>query len=123
MMTELLPSYLQGAWWTSSSEGGTVVRDASTGEEIVRVDSAGIDLAGAVAYARTVGQQSLGALTFHQRAMLLKQMAVVLTEHKEELYELSKRSGSTVRDSYADVDGGIGVLFTYSSKGRRELPN
>ena len=26
-------------------------------------------------------------------------------------------------DSLSDVDGGIGVLFTYSSKGRRELPN
>ncbi|UXW86703.1 phenylacetic acid degradation bifunctional protein PaaZ [Microbacterium azadirachtae] len=131
-MTDLLPSYLQGAWWTSprgttdedgTRTGGTVVRDASTGEEIVRIDATGIDLAGAVEYARTVGQRSLGTLTFHQRALLLKQMAVVLTEHKEELYELSKRSGSTVRDSDADVDGGIGVLFTYSSKGRRELPN
>ena len=28
-----------------------------------------------------------------------------------------------MRDSLSDVDGGIGVLFTYSSKGRRELPN
>ncbi|WP_345183943.1 phenylacetic acid degradation bifunctional protein PaaZ [Microbacterium panaciterrae] len=122
-MTELLPSYLQGAWWTSASEGGVVVRDASTGTEIVRVDSTGIDLGGAVEYARTVGQRSLGALTFHQRAMLLKQMATVLNEHRDELYELSKSSGSTVRDSLSDVDGGIGVLFTYSSKGRRELPN
>ncbi|MBS1674719.1 MAG: aldehyde dehydrogenase family protein, partial [Actinobacteria bacterium] len=122
-MTELLPSYLQGSWWTSASDGGTIVRDASTGAEIVRVDSTGIDLEGALDYARTVGQRSLGALTFHQRALLLKQFAIELTAHKEELYELSKRSGSTVRDSYADVDGGIGVLFTYSSKGRRELPN
>lgn len=122
-MTDLLPSFVQGAWWTSASDGGTVVRDASTGVPLVRVDSTGIDLAGAVEHARTVGQRSLGALTFHQRAMLLKQMAVVLGEHKEELYALSKASGSTVRDSYADVDGGIGVLFTYSSKGRRELPN
>ena len=55
--------------------------------------------------------------------MLLKQFALALTERKQELYELSKRSGSTVRDSLSDVDGGIGVLFTYSSKGRRELPN
>ena len=28
-----------------------------------------------------------------------------------------------MRDALSDVDGGIGVLFTYSSKGRRELPN
>src|SRR3546814_530776 len=82
-----------------------------------------LDLAAALDHGRTAGQQSLGALTFHQRAVLLKQFALALTERKHELYELSKRSGSTVRDSFSDVDGGIGVLFTYSSKGRRELPN
>ncbi len=63
------------------------------------------------------------ALTFHQRAVLLKQMALVLTERKEELYALSTRTGATRNDSWVDIDGGIGVLFTYSSKGRRELPN
>ncbi|MFI1541165.1 phenylacetic acid degradation bifunctional protein PaaZ [Microbacterium resistens] len=123
VMTEVLPSFVQGSWWTPAGEGGVVVRDASTGEEIVRVDATGIDLEGALAHARSVGQRSLGALTFHQRALLLKQMALVLTEHKEELYALSLRAGSTLRDSANDIDGGIGVLFTYSSKGRRELPN
>lgn len=123
-MTDILPSYLQGQWWTPADESAaTVVRDASTGEIVTRVSSAGIDLARALAYARTVGQRTLGALTFHERAMLLKQFALALTARKEELYELSKRTGSTVRDSFSDVDGGIGVLFTYSSKGRRDLPN
>ncbi len=41
------------------------------------------------------GQRSLGALTFHQRAMLLKQFALALTERKQELYDLSKRAGAT----------------------------
>ncbi|GAA1646770.1 phenylacetic acid degradation bifunctional protein PaaZ [Microbacterium flavum] len=100
-----------------------MVRDASTGEEIVRVSTAGIDLAGAISYARAVGQRSLGALTFHERAMVLKQLAGVLNGRRQELYDLSRRAGSTLRDSLGDVDGGIGVLFTYSSKGRRELPN
>ncbi|MGP3534321.1 phenylacetic acid degradation bifunctional protein PaaZ [Microbacterium sp. RD1] len=123
-MTSLLPSYLQGSWWTPTDDtDAALVRDASTGEPVTLVSTRGIDLAGALDYARTAGQRSLGALTFHQRAVLLKQFAVALAAHKEELYELSKRSGSTVRDSLSDVDGGIGVLFTYSSKGRRELPN
>jgi oxepin-CoA hydrolase/3-oxo-5,6-dehydrosuberyl-CoA semialdehyde dehydrogenase len=124
LMTDILPSYLQEKWWAPSDGDDAVdVRDASTGEVVTRVSTAGIDLAGALEYARTVGQQSLGALTFHQRAMLLKHFALALSARKEELYELSKRAGSTVRDSLSDVDGGIGVLFTYSSKGRRELPN
>src|SRR3954453_9022243 len=124
VMTEILPSYVQGSWWTPSDPtGATVVRDASTGEAVTRVSTNGLDLEGALEYARTVGQKSLGGLTFHERAVLLKQFALALTDHKQELYELSKRSGSTVRDSLSDIDGGIGVLFTYSSKGRRELPN
>ncbi|MDR5699444.1 phenylacetic acid degradation bifunctional protein PaaZ [Agromyces aerolatus] len=123
-MTDILPSYLQGRWWSPSSDADAVdVRDASTGELVTRVSTDGIDLAGALEYARGVGQRSLGALTFHQRAVLLKQFALALSARKDELYELSKRSGSTQRDSLSDVDGGIGVLFTYSSKGRRELPN
>ncbi|WP_417561972.1 phenylacetic acid degradation bifunctional protein PaaZ [Microbacterium sp.] len=119
-----LPSFVSGTWWTPTDDTGAVlVRDASTGDEITRVSSAGIDLAGAIDHARGAGQRSLGALTFHQRALLLKQFATVLNERKAELYELSARAGSTVRDAMIDVDGGIGVLFTYASKGRRELPN
>lgn len=130
-MTEILPSYVQGAWWTPTSpgeasardEGTTDVRDASTGELVTRVSTEGLDLGAALEYARTVGQASLGELTFHQRAVLLKRFALALTERKDELYELSARAGATRQDSWIDIDGGIGVLFTYSSKGRRELPN
>ncbi|MDN4616001.1 phenylacetic acid degradation bifunctional protein PaaZ [Leifsonia sp. F6_8S_P_1B] len=134
-MTTILPSYLQGAWWTpgggapglagddGGAASGTEVRDASTGTPITRVSAQGADLAGALEYARTVGQASLGELTFHQRALLLKRMAQELTARKQELYDLSAASGATRADAWIDVDGGIGALFTYGSKGRRELPN
>ena len=123
-MTDYLPSYVQGEWWTPSSPArSTEVRDASTGDVITLVATDGLDLAGALEYARTVGQRSLGALTFHQRAVLLKQLALALTERKDELYALSARTGATKADSWVDIDGGIGVLFSYSGKGRRELPN
>ncbi|WP_295575164.1 phenylacetic acid degradation bifunctional protein PaaZ [uncultured Microbacterium sp.] len=123
-MIGILPSYLADAWWTPADDVDAVdVRDASTGETVARMSAAGADLVGALAHARTRGQASLGALTFHQRALLLKQFALALTERKQELYDLSRSAGSTHRDSLGDVDGGIGVLFTYASKGRRELPN
>lgn len=123
-MIGILPSYVRDAWWSpADDEGAAVVRDASTGEVVSRVSTHGLDLGAVLEHARTVGQRSLGALTFHQRAVLLKKFALALTERKEELYDLSMRAGSTRRDSLSDVDGGIGVLFTYSSKGRRELPN
>ena len=122
-MSGVLPSHVKGAWVTPDDPDATIVRDASTGVEVCRVSSAGVDLAGALDYARDAGQRSLGRLTFHQRALLLKQFALALGAHKEELYALSAAAGSTTRDAMIDVDGGIGVLFTYSSKGRRELPN
>lgn len=122
-MSDVLPSYLQGRWWTPAAADGVEVLDPSTGEFVTRVSADGADLAGALEFARTEGQASLGALTFHQRALLLKEFALALTDRKAELYELSARAGATARDALSDVDGGIGVLFTYSSKGRRELPN
>lgn len=123
-MTEILPSYLQGAWWTPGTDTDAAeVRDASTGRVVARVSTEGIDTEGALTYARRAGQASLGELTFHQRAVLLKQLALALTARKEELYEISSRTGATRQDSWVDIDGGIGVLFAYSSKGRRELPN
>lgn len=124
VMTEILPSYVRGGWWTPAAGAtATDVRDASTGEIVTRVSTEGLDLAAALDHARTVGQESLGALTFHQRAVLLKQFALALTERKDELYALSARTGATKADSWVDIDGGIGVLFSYSGKGRREMPN
>ncbi|SDY82116.1 phenylacetic acid degradation bifunctional protein PaaZ [Herbiconiux ginsengi] len=122
-----LPSYLQGEWRqpTEGSATGIAALDASTGEPVALVSSDGLDLAAAVDHARTVGQGALGRLTFHQRALILKALAQHLNsdEVKADLYEVSARTGATRRDSLVDVDGGIGVLFSYASKGRRELPN
>ncbi|WP_282851566.1 phenylacetic acid degradation bifunctional protein PaaZ [Gulosibacter sediminis] len=121
---DFVPSYVRDEWWTPSGEtAGQLVRDAATGDVIAQVSTDGLDLAEVVEYARTVGRAGLGAFTIHQRAMILKQLALLLTERKPELYELSMRSGSTKVDNFIDIDGGIGVLFTMSSKARRELPN
>lgn len=120
----VLQSYVEGAWWSPAADAGAqVIRDASTGVAVASVTSVGIDLGAVVEHARTVGQASLGELTFHQRAVLLKQLAQHLSGVKDELYTVSAQSGATRSDSWIDIDGGIGVLFTFSSKGRREMPN
>ncbi|MGM0928500.1 MAG: phenylacetic acid degradation bifunctional protein PaaZ [Actinomycetota bacterium] len=121
---EIVPSYIQDAWWTPAGEvSGTEVRDASTGDLLARVSTDGLDLAAAVEHGRTVGQTSLGELTFHQRALKLKELAQYLNARRDVLYEVSHRTGATKIDNMIDIDGGIGVLFTFGSKGRRELPN
>jgi oxepin-CoA hydrolase / 3-oxo-5,6-dehydrosuberyl-CoA semialdehyde dehydrogenase len=118
-------SYVQGRWQApipASPGSGTPVHDAVTGELIGRVSTEGIDMAGALRYAREVGGPALRALGLGNRAALLKALGSFLREHRDELYALSARSGATRYDGRFDVDGGIGVLLTYASKGRRELP-
>jgi oxepin-CoA hydrolase/3-oxo-5,6-dehydrosuberyl-CoA semialdehyde dehydrogenase len=116
-----LGSYVQGGWVAPANEG-TPVRDAVTGEQIATVSSDGVDMAGTLAYGRTTGGPALRELDFHQRAAILKALGGYLKEHRDALYEVSLRTGATLGDSKFDVDGGFGVLLSYASKGRRELP-
>src|SRR5947209_9416778 len=118
----VLRSYVSGEWHTATGDG-VPLHDAATGEEIARISSAGVDFAGALDYGRRIGGPALRELTFHQRAALLKALASHLREHRDQLYALSARTGATLGDSKFDVDGGIGVLFSYAGKGKRELPN
>ena len=118
----LLRSHVQGGWHTGTGAGRPVY-DAVTGDEVARLSTDGLDAGAALAYGRTVGGPALRALTFHQRAALLKALGGHLREHREELYAVSARTGATLGDSKFDVDGGIGVLLAYASKAKRELPN
>jgi oxepin-CoA hydrolase / 3-oxo-5,6-dehydrosuberyl-CoA semialdehyde dehydrogenase len=118
----VLRSYVGGAW-TSPADDGRPVLDAVTGEEVARVSSAGIDFGAALDYGRSAGGPALRELTFHQRAALLKSIGQLLREHRQELYALSARTGATLGDSRFDIDGGIGVLLSYASRAKRELPN
>ena len=117
----VLRSFVNGRW--TAPPDGQPVRDAVTGEEVTRISSAGIDLGAALDYGRRVGGPALRALTFHDRAALAKAVGLMLREHRDELYALSARTGATLGDSKFDIDGGIGVLLSYASKARRELPN
>jgi oxepin-CoA hydrolase/3-oxo-5,6-dehydrosuberyl-CoA semialdehyde dehydrogenase len=54
---------------------------------------------------------------------MLKALAVALTARKEEFYRVSSWTGATKTDHWIDIDGGIGTLFAYASRGRREFPD
>jgi len=121
-VTDLLESYAAGRWFRAADEG-TPLLDATTGEEVARISSTGLDLGAMVEHARRVGGPAVRALTFHERAVLLKELAQHLAAGKDEQYALSTRTGATHRDSLVDIDGGIGTVFSYASKAKRELPN
>jgi oxepin-CoA hydrolase/3-oxo-5,6-dehydrosuberyl-CoA semialdehyde dehydrogenase len=118
----LLESYAAGRWFQARDEGQPLL-DANTGEVVARISATGLDLAAMAGHARAVGGPALRDLTFHERATMLKALAKQLSADKDELYELSLRTGATRRDSAIDIDGGFGTLFSYASKASRELPN
>lgn len=60
-------------------------------------------------------------MTFIERAAMLKAVAKHLLSEKERFYALSAQTGATRADSWVDIEGGIGTLFTYASLGSREL--
>lgn len=123
-----LPSYIADHWVTPDPSTPdahiTAITDASTGVITAQtVSTKSIDSAAAVAHARSVGQRHLRELTTHERALILKNVALYLNDRRDHLYGLSFATGTTSRDNLIDIDGGIGTLFAFSSKGRRELPN
>ncbi len=69
------------------------------------------------------GAPALRAMTFIERAAMLKAVAKHLLSEKERFYALSAQTGATRADSWVDIEGGIGTLFTYASLGSRELPD
>ncbi len=117
-----LRSYVCASWVEPAAEGVPVF-DAVTGDQVTTISSTGIDMRAVLEHGRAVGGPALRELSFHQRAALLKSVGVLLREHREELSALSARTGATRFDSAFDIDGGIGVLLSYASRGRRELPN
>lgn len=73
-------------------------------------------------YARNVGGKALRKMTFFERGMMLKNLALFLTGQKSKYYKVSHLTGATKTDSWIDIDGGIGNLFAYASL-RRQLGN
>jgi oxepin-CoA hydrolase/3-oxo-5,6-dehydrosuberyl-CoA semialdehyde dehydrogenase len=119
---QTLKNYALGQWVEGTGKAATLFH-AVTGEPIAEASSGGLDFKAMADYARTVGGPKLRALTFHQRAALLKALGKHLMERKDAFYALSAATGATKADSWVDIEGGIGTLFAYSSRGRREFPN
>ena len=117
-----LQNYALGQWITGTGTP-TELFHAVTGEKIGEATSSGLDFEAMAAYARRVGGPKLRAMTFHERARMLKAMAQYLMERKDRFYEISAATGATTQDSWIDIEGGIGTFFAYGSRGRRDFPN
>jgi oxepin-CoA hydrolase/3-oxo-5,6-dehydrosuberyl-CoA semialdehyde dehydrogenase len=117
-----IESYVCGAW-TSGTDDGVEVRNAINGESIGWVSSKGLDFADVLNHGRNKGGSTLRKMTIHDRANMLKALALYLLDKKEDFYTISAKTGATRADGWIDIEGGIGTVFAYSGIARRELPN
>ncbi len=109
--------------WIAPGSGARAIAGAVTGEVIADAGNDALDVQAMLTWARDLGGPGLRSLTFHDRARMLKRLAAHLGGHKQALYDLSFDTGATQGDHVIDIDGGIGTMFVYASKGRREMPD
>jgi oxepin-CoA hydrolase/3-oxo-5,6-dehydrosuberyl-CoA semialdehyde dehydrogenase len=116
-----LGNYITGKWITGDGEGQRLF-DAVTGEAIAIATTKGLDFASILQYGREVGNRALRKMTFHERGRMLKALGTYLYERKEKFYEVSYHTGATKADSWIDIEGGFGNLFSNASL-RRKFPD
>lgn len=117
----ILHNYACGQW-VAGADKGKELFNAITGDVVATTSSKGLDFAKMCEYARTVGGPKLRKMTFQERGMMLKALAIHLQNKKEDFYKVSWATGATRADSWVDIEGGIGNLFAYASL-RRQFPN
>jgi len=109
--------------WVAPGTGARTIASAITGEVIASAGNAALDVQEMLDHARAVGGPALRKMTFHDRARMLKALGQHLNANKQALYDISFDTGATQSDHMIDIDGGIGTLFVFASKGRREMPD
>lgn len=117
-MAKFVENYAMGQWIKGKSKG-QMLYHAINGKEIAVASSEGLDFGEMMDYARTVGGPALRKMTFQERGLMLKRLALYLLERKEEFYTISWATGATRTDSWVDIEGGIGNLFANASLRRQ----
>ena len=101
---ELLSSYVLGRWQPAAGDLTTLV-DPTSEAALASVGSGGIDFRAVLDFARTKGGPALRRLSFAERGKLLAAMAGAIHGRRDELIEISIRSGGTTRgDAKFDID-------------------
>jgi oxepin-CoA hydrolase / 3-oxo-5,6-dehydrosuberyl-CoA semialdehyde dehydrogenase len=116
-----LGNYVTGKWIAGDGEGQALY-NAVNGELIAHASTQGLDFNAILEYARKTGNPALRKMTFHERGRMLRALAMHLRDHLDKFYAISYKTGATKPDSWVDIEGGIGNLFSYASL-RRKFPN
>ena len=113
-----LANYVLGKWMHGDGSGQQLY-NAVTGETIAVASTAGLDSDAILHYGRNVGSPALRKMTFHERGLMLRALALHLRNYLDKFYEVSYMTGATKADSWIDIEGGIGNLFANASLRRK----
>ena len=116
-----LDNYVLGKW-IQGDGAGQALYNAVTGDQIASASTSGLDFNAILQYARTTGNPALRKMSFHERGLMLRRLAIHLRNHLDYFYQVSYQTGATKADSWVDIEGGIGNLFSYASL-RRKFPD
>lgn len=116
-----LGNYITGKWITGDGDG-QLLYNAVTGKPFTAATTEGLDFESILQYAREKGNPALRKMTFQERGRMLRALALHLLDKKEDFYKVSYQTGATKIDSWIDIEGGIGNLFSNASL-RRKLPD
>ena len=114
-------NYALGSWVKGEGEG-TALFNSISGNQIGTASSKGLDFAEMMNYARKTGGPALRKMTFQERGLMLKALALHLHSVKNKFYSLSAETGATKIDSWIDIEGGIGNVFANASL-RKNFPD
>lgn len=109
-----LKNYALGSWIQGEGEGSPLYNSV-TGEIVAMSTTKGLDFGEILEYGRRKGGAPLRKMTFQERGNMLKKLALYLTKRKEQFYEVSYKTGATRADSWVDIEGGFGNLFSNAS--------
>ena len=119
----LRPASYAAAQWIAPGDHARAINGPVTGKVIAEAGGAPLDIQAMLDWARLTGGPALRAMTFHERARMIKAVGQYIAARKEELYALNPLTGATRRDGAVDIEGGIGTMMVISGKGRREMPD
>ncbi len=115
-----LENYILGEWTPGDGEGSPL-HNAINGDLVATATTKGLDFGDILQYGRNHGE-ALRKMTFWERGVMLKKLAMYLMKRKNAFYEISYQTGATKVDSWIDIEGGFGNLFANASL-RRNFPN
>ena len=104
-------SFVAGEW-VGPGAGAREIAHAVTRQVFAEAGNRDLDFSAMLEFARSRGGPALRALSFHDRARMLKALAMYLNERKDQLYAASFATGATAADLFHAMDailtGGAG---------------